>query len=85
MDGFFGLVADICNGAKGALQIGNRLYVWHMKLLTWNHMYNSMLSVVEGGGPMRGGFGRVRVCIRKRVYLASVIWGDLVKAAELRK
>lgn len=37
-------------------------------------MYNSMLSVVEGGGPMRGGFGRVRVCIRKRVYLASVIW-----------
>lgn len=48
-------------------------------------MYNSMLSVVEGGGPMRGGVGRVRVCIRKRVYLASVIWGDLVKAAELRK
>lgn len=29
---------------------------------------------------MRGGFGRVRVCIRKRGCLASAIWGDLAKA-----
>lgn len=42
-------------------------------------MYNSMLNIAEGG------IGRVRVCIRKRACLTSVIWGDLVKAAELRK
>lgn len=42
-------------------------------------MYNSMLSVAEGG------VGRVRACIRKRGCLASVIWGDLVKVSKLRK
>lgn len=42
-------------------------------------MYNSMLNIAEDG------VGRVRACIRKRGCLASVIWGDLVKASELRK
>lgn len=46
---------------------------------------HSMLSVAEGGGPMRGGVGCLRAYIRKRVYLASVIWGNLVKASKLRK
>lgn len=40
---------------------------------------HSMLSVAEGG------VGRVLACIRMRGCLASVIWGDLVKASELRK